>query len=154
MDEDVIEIVAEPVAAAAVEAPPSPPKITTAAEWRKAIRQRWILSLVSGMTVRAKAADVPSLLTDGVVSAEDLLALQQPTEDPSELRRRVDIARRVAAVVIEEPRIQVMHNGEVVPDDVVPAHEISPTDAIALLSWAMGNPTAILKVWPAEDAPA
>lgn len=134
-----------------ITAPIAPPKITTAAEWRAAVHRRWLLRLTSGVTVKARMADVPSLLVDGVISADELADLGKITHDPAALRARTDLARRVAAQVVVEPRI-VLSDGEV-PDDAIRASEVGASDALAILSWVLGNPGTV-DVFPAEDASA
>lgn len=120
-----------------IEAPVALPTITTAAAWRAALRRRWIVTLPSGTTVKVRALDVGSLIQEGTIDSERLLILREPTNDPAELKRRADFARELCCYIVTEPPVAL--SPESASDEVMLAADVSTTDALALLGWAMGQ---------------
>ncbi len=125
----------------ALPTPPPLPTITTAADWAGAARRRWLLTLPSGATVKARALDVASMLFDGSIDAAEFQEMNTPTVDRDVLKKRADFARRLACFIVTEPTVASgpQENGTM-SSDLIPAH-----DALALFGWAIGGTATMLR---------
>lgn len=118
------------------------PPITTAAEWRKRAKQCYLLTLPSGVTVKARRPDMTELVAAGIIDAHMLASISQsvPQGDDDARRARADViaalGRAVAPVAILEPVI-VPAGGT--PDEAsIMVTDIGLAETTAILFWCMG----------------
>lgn len=122
----------------AAPAPPPPPLVPTSArEWRRIAKGLWLLRLPSGIVVKARRPDWPSLAARSVVPMEQLLKVQQYLGTPALYDECIPVARAVLPYIVVEPK---MVNGDStdLPDDLMATNDVQPSDALMLLVWATG----------------
>lgn len=129
---------APPINGAATLAPPDPPAIVTATQWRRVTQRRYRVHLPSRTVVVARRIDSASLLLDGTLSQEDALKLLAPTGSKEELLARVTVCRRAAAEIVREPRVVAADSPDALDPDVMSADDIPAADALALVAWSLG----------------
>lgn len=116
-----------------------PPKVTTAAEWRRDSRTRYLFMLPSGVTVKARKVDPTELMAEGLLSLEEFTDIGAGGGGVDKLPLRIEIARRCCTRIVVQPAV-VMRNGTA-PDpteDIVVADEIPALDAMVLFGWSFG----------------
>lgn len=143
MNDDATAEIAETVSVP----PPEPvvsPKPTSAAEWKRKSRARWLLTLPSGSTILAKRADWGRMVATGVVDLQNLagmpnnLAELEPAQILAHLGKMIPMAQAVAREVALEPRIGSDD------EDAIAFSDIEDTDVLALFAWARGVEGALV----------
>ncbi len=115
------------------------PTPTSAREWRKAARRRWLLRLPSGATVKIRLVDLSALMMGGVVTAEDAALLSDTTRET--MPQRVQLGQRIATYAVVDPVVVLDPDDD---EEHMPCSDLGAGDAIAMLAWALmgdSNPT-------------
>lgn len=113
-------------------APPPLPAITSAKEWRRYTRGRWLITLPSAAVVKARRPDWARLISQNVLSAEELMAAQG-VRSVGEI---APLARKLLPHIVVEPRIV---SGAAADDEAISVDDISDLDALSLFGWANGH---------------
>ena len=115
------------------------PPITSAVEWRKRARGRWLITLPSGVTVKAKRPDFSELIGRSVVKLDELMQVQMTAAEGEAYFAMVGLAQKLLPFIVLDPPI-VQRNGAThdMNDPVIVADEVPNGDAIAVLLWGLG----------------
>lgn len=160
VDEDVENVATETETAEIVTEPVTPeapvlPTVTSAAQWRKMAKARWLITLPSSVIVKAQRPDWQRLILERILKAEEMLSLRQQVMEPEELEklpeseqqrlarehyeRIVDIGRRAVPHIVIEPTVMLANGHAPEPDaEYISVDQIPNADIIAVLFWSTG----------------
>lgn len=109
-------------------------RVTTAAEWKQLRHRWWWITLPSGGVVKAHRPDWYGLIKDGVIDADDLMAVDtRERKLGTMITRLYPVARRCLRHIVFDPAF----------DEVFTEDDISVSDTVALFAWANGQTAAV-----------
>ncbi len=113
------------------------PQVTSAAEWKKKARARWLITLPSGNVVKVHKPKWDAIFADPSVDANKILNFS--ATNPAEVVQGViPLARGLARYIVEDPQIGTNENDIAIED-------FDDFDLMTLFAWARGG-TANLSV--------
>lgn len=118
------------------------PHVTSATEWKRKARARWLITLPSGNVVKVHKPKWDKVFNDPTVDANNILNFSA-TNAAEVVKGVIPLARGLAPYIIEDPRI-----GN--DDASMSVDDIDDFDLMALFAWARGSATNLSVIEVAE----